>query len=81
MWLSGIADVDGDTAVLPMTVTSGAVFGPDFDPADVIYEEWGTITFMFDSCIAGSAEYVSDDFGSGVFDTIRLTSVSGSTCP
>ena len=81
MWLSGIADVDGDTAVVPMTVTSGTVFGPGFDPDDVIREDWGTITFMFDSCIAGSAEYVSNDFGSGVFDTIRLTSVSGSTCP
>ena len=81
MWLTGVADVDGDTAVVPMTVTSGAVFGPGFDPDDVIREDWGTITFMFSSCNAGSVEYVSNDFGSGVFDIIRLTSISGLRCP
>ena len=39
MWLTGLATVNGDTAVVPMTVTSGAVFGPGFDPGDVNYQE------------------------------------------
>ena len=81
MWLSGVADVNGDTAIVPMAVTSGPVFGAGFDPADVITEEWGTITFTFSSCNAGTAEYDSINFGSGTFDIIRLTSISGSTCP
>jgi len=81
MWVYGLADINGDTAIVPMTVTSGTVFGPGFDPDDVDYEDWGTITFKFSSCNAGSFEYVSDDFGSGSYDIIRLTSIAGLACP
>ena len=81
MWLLGVGSANGGTAVVPMQVTSGAVFGPGFDPDDVIREDWGTITFTFSSCNAGTAEYVSNDFGSGTFDIERLTSVAGLKCP
>ena len=81
MWLSGLAAVNGDTAIVPMTVTSGTVFGAGFDPGDVITKDWGTITFTFSSCNAGTAKYDSINFGSGTFDIVRITSVSGSTCP
>jgi hypothetical protein len=81
MWINGVGDVNGDTSIVPMTVTSGPVFGPGFDPDDLILEDWGTITFTFSSCNAGTAEYVSTNFGSGTFNIERLTSISGSTCP
>ncbi len=81
MWLTGVGAVNGDTSAVPMTVTSGTVFGPGFDPDDVVRDDWGTITFTFSSCNAGTAEYTSTNFGSGTFNIERLTSVSGATCP
>jgi hypothetical protein len=82
MWLTGVADItDSDTVVVDMTVTSGTVFGDNFNPDDVNYDPWGTITFKFSSCNAGTAEYVSDDFGSGTFDLVHITGIAGLTCP
>jgi hypothetical protein len=81
MWLNGVAAANGDTAVVPMTVTSGTVFGDDFKPDDVVYEAWGTITFTFSSCTAGTVAYTSPDFGNGTFNIERITSVTGVNCP
>jgi hypothetical protein len=81
MWLTGVAPANGDTAVVPMEVTSGPVFGDDFDPTDVVTEAWGTITFTFSSCGAGTAAYTSPDFGNGSFNIERLTTVTGLNCP
>jgi hypothetical protein len=82
MWLNGFAYIEGsDTVVVDMTVTSGTVFGDEFDPADVNYDPWGTITFKFSSCEAGTAEYDSPDFGSGIFNLFHLTRIAGLSCP
>jgi hypothetical protein len=81
MWLTGVGEIDGGTAIVPMEVTSGPVFGDDFNPEDVISEVWGTLTLTFISCGAGSASYVSTNFGDGSFNIERLTSISGVTCP
>jgi len=82
MWLVGTGSVSGDTATVPMQVTSGAVFGPGFDPADVIREDWGTVTFIFSSCDAGTATYNSTmGFGSGTSNIERVSSVTGLSCP
>jgi hypothetical protein len=72
---------DGDTVTEIMTVTSGAVFGDDFNPDDVNYDPWGTITFNFSSCEAGTASYNSPEFGTGTFNLFHLTRISGLTCP
>jgi hypothetical protein len=82
MWLIAQGPVDGDTATLPAFVASGAVFGPGFDPDDVDLEEWGTLTFVFSSCNAGTATYDSTTgFGSGTTNIARLSSVTGLACP
>ena len=82
MWLVGAGPVNGDTAVVPVQVTSGPVFGDDYDKDDVIREDWGTLTFKFSSCTAGSVMYNSNmGFGSGTVNFIRLTYVTGLTCP
>jgi hypothetical protein len=82
MWLTGFADISGsDTVVVDMTVTSGAVFGDDFDPTDVSYDPWGTITFQFSSCEAGTASYNSPEFGTGTFNLFHLTRIAGLSCP
>ncbi len=81
MWVTGFGPVNGATAVVPMEVTSGTVFGDDFNPEDVITEAWGTITFTFSECNIGTAEYVSTNFGSGSYDIERITTISGLKCP
>ena len=82
MWLDVQRAVAGDTAGLPAFVASGAVFGPGFDPDDVDLEEWGTLTFTFTSCAAGTATYDSTmGFGTGTANIVRLSSVTGLACP
>jgi hypothetical protein len=84
MWLIGVADINGDTdtITIPVLVSSGPVFGPNYNPDDVVFEDWGTLTFTFSSCDAGTAEYDSDiGFGSGSFDIIRLSSIATLSCP
>jgi hypothetical protein len=81
MWLIGNAPIDGDTAVLPMFVTSGAMFGPAFNPDDVDLEEWGTITFNFTSCGAGTAAADPINFDPFTSNISRLTYIAGLACP
>ena len=82
MWMLGQGFADGDTAVLPMQVTSGAVYGDDFDPDDVLREDWGTLTFTFTSKDAGTVLRESTmGFGTDTVDIIRLSSLTGLVCP
>lgn len=81
MWLVGSGPADGDTAVVPVVVTSGTVYGPDFDKDDVVRENWGTLTFKFDTKDTGSVERASTmGFGTTTVDIDRLTYVTGLTC-
>ena len=83
IWMiGGQAPFNGDTAVLPMLITSGASYGDDFDPDDVLRESWGTLTFKFTSKDAGTVLRESTmGFGTDTVDIERLTSVTGLTCP
>jgi len=82
MWLVGSGPVDGDTAIVPVQVTSGPSYGDDYDKDDVVRENWGTLTFTFTSKDAGSVERASTmGFGTTTEDIDRLTYVSGLSCP
>jgi hypothetical protein len=82
MWLVGTGPVVGDTAVVPVQVTSGPVFGDLYDPTDVLRKDWGTLTFIFTSCNLGTMTYNSTmGFGMGTANISRLTSVAGLSCP
>ena len=82
MWLVGSGPANGDTAVVPVQVTSGPVYGDGFDKDDVVREDWGTLTFTFSSCTAGSVVRASTmGFGTTTEDFVRLTYVTGLTCP
>ena len=82
MWLVGTGPVNGDTAVVPVKVTSGALYGDAFDKDDVDREDWGTLTFTFTSCNAGSVVRASTmGFGTTTYDIQRLTSVISLSCP
>ena len=82
MWMLGQGPINGDTAVVDMQVTSGTVYGDDFNPDDVLREDWGTLTFKFTSASAGTVERASTmGFGTDTVDIIRLTFLTGLMCP
>lgn len=82
MWLLGSGPANGDTAVLPMQVTSGPVYGGAYDPNDLLYEDWGTLTFKFTTKDAGTVLRESTmGFGTDTVDIVRLTYATGLMCP
>jgi hypothetical protein len=83
MWLVGLADLQsGQTAVtIPVVVTSGPKFGPDYDPAALNRTPWGTLSLNFSTCSAGILSYASSvGFGSGAINLSRLTSLTQVRC-
>jgi len=82
MWLTGYGPVNGDTAIVPVEVFSGPVFGAGYNKDDLVREDWGTLTFTFSSCTTGSVVQASTmGFGTTTVDFVRLTYVTGLTCP
>lgn len=75
IFLIGSAPVLNNQAVVPMQITSGAMFGDDFDADDVLRTDWGTLTITFVSCTRAIIEYSGDlpGYGSGVLTQTRLT--------
>ncbi len=55
-------------------IATGGVFGPDFDPNDIVLERWGTLQFEL-SCEGGHVSYeaIDSDYGSGDYPLMRLT--------
>lgn len=56
-WLTALGDIDGDTAVLDITIASGGLFDTDTDVQAVEYIDGGTITLSFSDCSSGMIEY------------------------
>ncbi len=81
-WLVGVVDLDGNTLAGELLIASGAVFGPDFDPADVSLEPWGNVSLRLDDCQSGALEYVSyfPEYGSGSLQPQRLVNIDGLNC-
>jgi cytochrome c peroxidase len=82
VWMISMADIDDNGITGGLLSTSGPVFGQDFNPDDVRYEDWGTLTMSFADCNLASVEYDSSlaEFGSGGLLPQRLTSLSGLPC-
>lgn len=77
-WVVGVGRIEGDKIIIDDgLIPSGAMFGPDFDPADVNRAPWGSFTFTFDGPNSGRMDYQGPaGFGSGSFDITRLTSIA-----
>ncbi len=81
VWLIGTGTRDGDRLVFEnMVITSGANFGSEFDPADVIRETFGSITADFSDCnnFTATVDSVLPEFSDIVLDVTKI--VAGS-CP
>ena len=90
VWLvAQSTSIDGITANVTVYITSGRMWGDDFDPADGETDEWGTGTFTFADCDSGSitltpnATYVAAGFTELTYDITRddFPVASGISCP
>lgn len=82
-WFGGVGPINGDTAVVPVTQTTGGRWIPNFDPSTIVNTPWGTLTFTFSDCNHGRVDFASTvtGFGSDHMDLTRLTQLAGLSCP
>jgi len=83
MWLYGVADnFESNRATMNLLRLTGPVFGPAFNPTDVVFENWGTLSVIFDDCRSGEVLYNSfTGFGSGSYDIARIYDPEQGVCP
>ena len=81
-WLIGTGSTSGDRIQIAEVVRPvGAVFGPGFDPADVIREPWGSLEIVFSDCDRAMATWNGPpEFGSGSMELVRLSSIDDLSC-
>jgi hypothetical protein len=85
-WIIASGPINGNTAVLQAWQTggAGARFFPNFDPAGVHNEYWGTLTLVFSDCNKATAAWqpVDDNgYSAGSIGIERLTLPAGLSCP
>ncbi len=73
--LTGAGREDAGGLVFDLSITAGARFGEDFDPADVVRTAWGHIRLDFAGCDAALMQYVGvlPGWGAGEIALQRLT--------
>ena len=81
-WMTALGPIQGNSATLTASITSGADFPPAFNPAEVISVPWGTMTFTGVDADHASWTWTSTQpgFGSGSLNLTRLSALSGSDC-
>ncbi len=81
-WFGGVGNVVGNTVSMPVVRSTGGRFIPNFDPAQVVRTDWGTLNFTFTDCNNGRVDFNSViGFGTGSMLLKRLTLPAGLTCP
>ena len=83
VWLLGVGTHDGIKATLDVTVTSGAMFPPDFNAGDVNSENWGQFELEFSGCNNGLFKWLpvaGNGYTAGEINVERLTATLGLTC-
>jgi hypothetical protein len=81
-WFFGIGEIEGDVLEFPdMLTTTGGIFGPDFDPADVQELPWGSLELEI-TCEGGEARFTPTEAGfpPGTLNLTRLSSLDGLEC-
>jgi len=81
VWLIGSGTRDGSRLVFEqMVITSGAKFGSEFNPADVVREIFGSITVDFSDCnnFKATVDTILPEFSDIVLD---VTKIIAGVCP
>ena len=81
MWLidsNGVVTQDGNNITLDfnnVVVTNGAVFGEDYNPANVVNTSWGQVQMQLTCSGSGTVNYSStiEGFGEGQYNISKLT--------
>jgi hypothetical protein len=81
-WMTALGPINGNSATLTATITSGAQFPPNFNPSQVVSQPWGTMTFTAVDADRASWSWNSTvaGFGSGSLNLTRLSTLTGSDC-
>ena len=83
-WIAADGAVADKRAILTgyRITGNGGRFPPNFDPAGVVEEPWGTLTFSFRDCSHGFVAWVASapGYASGGMDLVRLTLPAGLAC-
>ncbi len=82
-WFVGLGSYSGNTATISTVVQpTGGRWTPNLDPARIVDNPWGTLTFTFSDCNHGKVDFTSTrGYGSGSMDLTRLTQPAGFACP
>ncbi|MDZ4814007.1 MAG: plastocyanin/azurin family copper-binding protein [Pseudomonadota bacterium] len=81
-WFGGVGRIVGNSATMTAVRSTGARFIPNFNPAEVVRTDWGSLTFTFTDCTNGRVDFNSVvGFGTGNMILKRLTLPAGLTCP
>jgi hypothetical protein len=79
-WYTMLGSIHGNRIVFPQVArTSGGVFGPGFDPSQIVNTIVGSATFTFASCDQGFMDWQIDG-DHGRMELSRLTETSGLPC-
>lgn len=81
-WFGGVGSYAGNTATVPVALTTGGRWVPNFDASKIVNDPWGTLTFTFSDCNSGRVDFTSTlpGYGSNHMTLTRLTSPAGLTC-
>lgn len=82
-YLVGVGEIQGNRIVMTnLSRTRGARWGAAFDPAQVVREDWGDITFTFANCDRGTVVYTPGTSGwpADTLNLQRLTAPRGIGC-
>jgi sugar lactone lactonase YvrE len=82
-WFGGVGTYSGNTATITdTTLPTGGTWIPNFDPAKVVRNPWGKLTFTFTDCNHGKVDFNSVyGYGSGSMNLLRLTMPAELSCP
>lgn len=78
IWLVGVGPVEGDAAVVPLSIGSGGAFPPAFQSSQASLQEWGTLTLRFTDARSGTASWTTSTpgFTAGSMPLTRLTELA-----
>ncbi len=80
-WFGGVGTIVGNTVTMNPVRTTGGRFIPNFNPASVTNQPFGTMTFTFSSCRNGRVDFnFPEGYGQGTMNLTRLTVPEGLGC-
>ncbi len=80
-WFGGVGAIVGNRANINVIRTTGGRFIPNFNPATVQNQPFGSMSLSFTDCRSGRVEFnLPEGYGQGSMNLTRLTIPSGVQC-